>query len=87
MIKHLIDGAPVASKDTFETLNPATSEVIDEVASGGEVEVAAAVEGHRRQFRITADRPAGAKGDIGEVKIGVKPPLVTAGLSFDAPGR
>ena len=70
---------------TYESINNATrmASLLPEIGE----KVAAAVEGHRRQFRITADRPAGAKGDIGEVKIGVKPPLVTAGLSFDAPGR
>ena len=70
---------------TYESINNATrlASLLPEIGE----KVAVAVERHRRQFRITADRPAGAKGDIGEVKIGVKPPLVTAGLSFDAPGR
>jgi hypothetical protein len=47
--------------------------------------VAAAVERYRQQFRITATRPAGAAGGVGKVDVGVKPPLVTAGLSFDGP--
>jgi hypothetical protein len=70
---------------TYESINNATrmASLLPEIGE----KVAAAVERHRRQFRITADRPAGAKGDIGEVKIGVKPPLVTAGLSFEGPGR
>jgi len=70
---------------TYESINNATrlASLLPEIGE----KVAVAVERHRRQFRITADRPAGAKGDIGEVKIGVKPPLVTAGLSFDGPGR
>ena len=70
---------------TYESINNATrlASLLPEIGE----KVAVSVERHRRQFRITADRPAGAKGDIGEVKIGVKPPLVTAGLSFDGPGR
>ena len=70
---------------TYESINNATrmASLLPEIGAT----VAAAVERHRRQFRITADRPAGAKGDIGEIRVGVKPPLVTAGLSFDGPGR
>ena len=70
---------------TYESINNATrlASLLPEIGE----KVAAVVERHRRQFRITADRPAGAKGAIGEVRIGVKPPLVTAGLSFDGPGR
>ena len=42
-IQHLIDGAAVASAEYFETVNPATQEVLAEVARGGEREVDAAV--------------------------------------------
>ena len=42
-IDHLINGKSVASSDYFETANPATQEVLAEVASGGEAEVHAAV--------------------------------------------
>jgi hypothetical protein len=45
--------------------------------------IATAVERQSHQFRITADRPAGASGDIGKISMGAKSPLVTAGLSFD----
>lgn len=38
-IKHLINGQSVASAATFETINPATQEVLAEVAAGGEAEV------------------------------------------------
>ena len=38
-IQHLIDGKAVESCDYFETVNPATQEVLAEVASAGEVEV------------------------------------------------
>ncbi len=43
MIEHLIDGKRVASREAFETVNPATQEVLAEVAAGGEAEIAAAV--------------------------------------------
>ena len=49
-IQHLIDGKPVASKATFETVNPANQEVLAEVASGGEAEVAAAVAAAKDAF-------------------------------------
>ena len=39
-IEHLIDGQPVDGRDYFETVNPATQEVLAEVARGGEAEVA-----------------------------------------------
>ena len=42
-IDHLINGQRVAGSDYFETRNPATQEVLAEVASGGEAEVNAAV--------------------------------------------
>ena len=42
-IDHLINGKPVASGSYFETVNPATQEVLAEVASGGATEVDAAV--------------------------------------------
>ena len=43
MIKHIINGQQVESSKTFQTINPATGEVIAEVASGGEAEINAAV--------------------------------------------
>ena len=64
MIKHLIDGEPVAGRETFETLNPATSEVIDEVASGGEAEIAAAVESAKRAFPGWAAKPAAERAKL-----------------------
>ena len=38
-IHHLIDGRPVESARYFETVNPATQEVLAEVAQGGADEV------------------------------------------------
>ena len=34
-VQHLIDGKAVEGRDYFETINPATQEVLAEVASGG----------------------------------------------------
>jgi hypothetical protein len=41
------------------------------------------VQRQSNQFRITADRPAGASGDIGNISAGATAPLVLSGLSFD----
>ncbi|MEJ5992103.1 5-carboxymethyl-2-hydroxymuconate semialdehyde dehydrogenase [Ramlibacter sp. PS3R-8] len=49
-IDHLIDGKAVAGREYFETVNPATQEVLAEVASGGEVEVNAAVAAAKAAF-------------------------------------
>jgi 5-carboxymethyl-2-hydroxymuconic-semialdehyde dehydrogenase len=35
-IDHLINGQPVAGSAYFETINPATQEVLAEVAAGGD---------------------------------------------------
>ncbi|MGU7769015.1 5-carboxymethyl-2-hydroxymuconate semialdehyde dehydrogenase [Burkholderia sp. MR1-5-21] len=57
-IKHWIDGREVASRDTFTTLNPATGDVITDVASGGEAEVDAAVRAAKEAFPKWANTPA-----------------------------
>ncbi|HXD40555.1 MAG TPA: 5-carboxymethyl-2-hydroxymuconate semialdehyde dehydrogenase [Ramlibacter sp.] len=49
-IDHLIDGKPVAGREYFETVNPATQQVLAEVASGGEAEVDAAVAAAKAAF-------------------------------------
>ncbi len=49
-IQHLIDGKAVESRDYFETLNPATQDVLAEVAAGGEAEVDAAVAAAKAAF-------------------------------------
>ncbi|MCI4431855.1 MAG: 5-carboxymethyl-2-hydroxymuconate semialdehyde dehydrogenase [Burkholderiales bacterium] len=49
-IEHLIAGKPVAGRDYFETLNPATQEVLAEVARGGVDEVNAAVAAAKSAF-------------------------------------
>ncbi len=57
-IQHLIDGKAVDSKATFETVNPATQEVLAEVADGGEAEIHAAVAAAKAAFPAWAARPA-----------------------------
>ena len=57
-INHLINGKSVASASYFETLNPATQEVLAEVASGGEAEVNAAVAAAKAAFPGWAATPA-----------------------------
>ncbi len=64
MIQHLIDGASVDSPERFETINPATQEPICEVASGGEREVAMAVEAARAAFPKWAGLPARQRARI-----------------------
>jgi 5-carboxymethyl-2-hydroxymuconic-semialdehyde dehydrogenase len=57
-IQHLINGKPVESAATFETVNPATQEVLAEVARGGEAEVHAAVSAAKAAFPKWAGLPA-----------------------------
>src|SRR5574337_515768 len=57
-IAHLIDGRPVESPRRFETVNPATQEVLAEVSAGGEAEVHAAVAAAKAAFPAWAARPA-----------------------------
>ena len=57
-IHHLINGQSVASKAYFETINPATQQVLAEVASGGEAEVHAAVAAAKAAFPKWAGTPA-----------------------------
>jgi len=57
-VDHLIAGKAVAGKDYFETVNPATQEVLAEVASGGEAEVNAAVAAAKEAFPKWAGMPS-----------------------------
>jgi 5-carboxymethyl-2-hydroxymuconic-semialdehyde dehydrogenase len=63
-IQHLIDGAAVPSADYFETRNPATQEVLAEVARGGEREVDAAVSAAKAAFPAWAGRSAGERAAL-----------------------
>ena len=57
-IEHLINGKPVESRSYFETVNPATQEVLAEVARGGAAEVHAAVAAAKDAFPAWAGLPA-----------------------------
>src|SRR6202050_5048216 len=57
-IQHLIDGTQVAGTQCFETVNPATQEVLAQVARGGPAEVDAAVAAAKAAFPKWAGRPA-----------------------------
>jgi len=57
-IQHLINGQAVESAEYFETVNPATQEVLAEVARGGAAEVNAAVAAAKAAFPAWAARPA-----------------------------
>ena len=57
-IHHLIGGKPIESTHYFETVNPATQEVLAEVARGGHVEVDAAVASAKAAFPAWAGLPA-----------------------------
>ena len=57
-IEHLIDGAAVGGADYFETVNPATQEVLGRVARGGAKEVDAAVAAAKAAFPRWAGTPA-----------------------------
>src|SRR3954467_4810780 len=57
-INHLINGKSVQGREYFETVNPATQDVLAEVASGGEAEVNAAVAAAKEAFPKWANLPA-----------------------------
>jgi 5-carboxymethyl-2-hydroxymuconic-semialdehyde dehydrogenase len=57
-IDHLINGKAVAGREYFETVNPATQEVLAEVAAGGEAEVEQAVAAAKEAFPKWAAMPA-----------------------------
>src|SRR5579864_7260558 len=57
-IQHLIDGAAVPGAEYFESVNPATQEVLAEVARGGEREIDAAVAAAKAAFPGWSGKPA-----------------------------
>ena len=63
-IQHLINGQAVDSSSTFETVNPATQEVLAEVAAGGEAEVHAAVAAAKAAFPKWAGLPASERARL-----------------------
>jgi 5-carboxymethyl-2-hydroxymuconic-semialdehyde dehydrogenase len=63
-IQHLINGAAVPSPQYFESVNPATQDVLALVARGGEREVDAAVAAAKAAFPAWAGRPAGERAAL-----------------------
>ena len=63
-IEHLINGKSVHGSQYFETVNPATQEVLAEVASGTATEVNAAVQAAKDAFPAWAVRPATERAKI-----------------------
>src|SRR6185312_3828654 len=63
-IDHLINGSPVAGADYFPSVNPATQDVLAEVARGGAAEVNAAVAAARAAFPAWARRPAAERATV-----------------------
>jgi 5-carboxymethyl-2-hydroxymuconic-semialdehyde dehydrogenase len=63
-IQHLIGGETVSSESYFETVNPATQEVLAEVARGGEREIDAAVAAAKTAFPAWAGRPAADRASL-----------------------
>ncbi len=57
IINHWINGKNVSSKTYFETTNPATGEVLAEVAAGGQEEIDQAVAAAKEAFPKWADLP------------------------------
>jgi 5-carboxymethyl-2-hydroxymuconic-semialdehyde dehydrogenase len=63
-IEHLIDGRKVESREYFQTTNPASQEVLAEVARGGIEEVNQAVAAAKAAFPGWAARPAPERAKI-----------------------
>lgn len=63
-INHLINGKSVTSNTYFETINPATQEILAEVAAGGELEVNAAVAAAKAAFPKWAGMPAPQRAKV-----------------------
>jgi 5-carboxymethyl-2-hydroxymuconic-semialdehyde dehydrogenase len=63
-INHLINGKAVTSHQVFESINPATQAVLAQVDSGGELEVALAVEAAKNAFPGWAATPAATRASL-----------------------
>jgi len=63
-VQHLINGRQVDNGRSFETVNPATQEVLAEVALGGEAEIAAAVAAAKAAFPAWAGKPAAERAAL-----------------------
>ena len=63
-IQHLINGQHVSNGPTFDTINPATQEVLAQVAAGGSDEVHAAVAAAKAAFPKWANTPAPERAKV-----------------------
>jgi 5-carboxymethyl-2-hydroxymuconic-semialdehyde dehydrogenase len=63
-LTHLINGKSVSSDATFQSINPATQEVLAEVAAGGELEINAAVAAAKSAFPTWAATPAPVRAKL-----------------------
>lgn len=63
-IEHLINGKPATARGYFETVNPATQEVLAEVASGTAQDVDAAVRAAKEAYPAWAAKPAAERGRL-----------------------
>jgi 5-carboxymethyl-2-hydroxymuconic-semialdehyde dehydrogenase len=63
-IEHLIDGAAVGGAEYFETRNPATQEVLAQVARGGPKDIDAAVGAAKAAFPRWAGKPAAERARL-----------------------
>jgi 5-carboxymethyl-2-hydroxymuconic-semialdehyde dehydrogenase len=63
-VRHLIDGRLVDSENAFDTIDPATGEVLATVASGGQAEVDLAVAAAKAAFPGWAATPARERGRL-----------------------
>ena len=70
-----------ATRGRFENIAAATrlATLLPEIGK----QVAASVEKQSNQFRITVERPANAKGEVGQVGAGARSGLTLRGLSMD----
>lgn len=70
-----------ATRGRYEGINSATrlATLLPEMGS----EIAKAIERQSRQFRVTADRPASASGNLGRIGASTKSPLVLTAVSLD----
>lgn len=64
ILKHLINGKHIESESTFENVNPATGEIIAEVASGGQAEIDAAVAAAKAAYPAWSARPVKERADL-----------------------
>ncbi len=63
-IQHLINGQSVDSAQRFDTINPATQEVLAQVAAGGATEINASVAAAKEAFPKWANTPATERAKV-----------------------